>query len=257
MRSERSAPVTVDDPLTSPSFPAVSAPDSRSYRSRRPASQPGDSGQYELPVPAESGTSHQFIEYSSAPLRGRTGRSGRGSRNGYPAQPAAELPEMQQPSAPAANPYGSYVSQPQGSFTEPAYEPADYPQRAASGLAAASYTGYSPRDQAASATWYGPPGTQQQYGQEADGYLPADGLGGTGASGASHGWNGSGSATTSYGGVDYRTISYDEPDNADDKSTLAGYDPSGRHAAPSPKLPKLGYSSEEYQGYSGYGASGI
>ena len=135
-----------DDPLTSPSFPAINTSDSRSYRTR---SRSG------------SGPARQLPDYP-----GQTSAPG-----GYPIQPGATAARHvpAQSAAPAANPYGSYVSAPQPSYPEPASAPRD---------AAAYGTGYAAGQQAvAAANWYGgsPDG-----GQATNGYLPAPG-GGNGA----------------------------------------------------------------------------
>ena len=101
-----------DDPLTSPSFPAITTSDSRSYRTRsRSSSQPSNgggrgSGGYGDPARQLPG----YPDHStSAP-------------NGYPVQPAATAGGhvAAQSPVPAANPYGSYVSAPQPGYPEPA-----------------------------------------------------------------------------------------------------------------------------------------
>jgi hypothetical protein len=81
-----------DDPLTSPSFPAVNTSDSRSYRTRRSDSNPG-----RAPAAAAYGEPAQQPR-AYPPTADRT----ISPPNGYPAQPGA----------PAGNPYGSFVSQP-------------------------------------------------------------------------------------------------------------------------------------------------
>ncbi len=106
-----------DDPLTSPSFPAINTSDSRSYRTRRPGSQHAgsqqDSGQDRGPAgdsqpggisqPAPvSRPAHQFPA-PAVPDRSAS------APNGYP---------VQAPVAPAANPYGSFVNTPQAGYTD-------------------------------------------------------------------------------------------------------------------------------------------
>ncbi|HEY1618989.1 MAG TPA: hypothetical protein VGG25_15320 [Streptosporangiaceae bacterium] len=79
-----------DDPLTSPSFPAIRADDSRSYRrtGRPHAAEPEYQAPGGYPAP----------QY---PAGGGTGQNGYGQAAGYaPAQPPV----------PAGNPYGSYVT---------------------------------------------------------------------------------------------------------------------------------------------------
>jgi hypothetical protein len=77
-----SRPAADDDPLTSPSFPAITTSDSRSYRAKRADSQPER-------IPA-------YAEARQQPGYGAVSQPG-----GYPVQPSA-----------ASNPYGSFVSQP-------------------------------------------------------------------------------------------------------------------------------------------------
>ena len=103
-----------DDPLTSPSFPAINTADSRSYRARGPSSQhagqqqPGrrdrNSGRFSQPAPI-SRPAQQFAA-PAAPDRSAS------APNGYPVQAA--------PSAPAANPYGSFVGTAQAGYAETA-----------------------------------------------------------------------------------------------------------------------------------------
>jgi hypothetical protein len=130
-----------DDPLTSPSFPAINTSDSRSYRTRSRS---------------DSGPARQLPDYP-----GQTSAPG-----GYPVQPGAtaarHVPAQSAP--PAANPYGSYVSAPQPS----------YPEQANAHLDAAAYgTGYAAGQQAvAAANWYGSTDANQ-----ANGYLPGTGNG--------------------------------------------------------------------------------
>ncbi len=111
-----------DDPLTSPSFPAINTSDSRSYRTRTRASNGnGGYGERGRGYPADPDRS------ASAP-------------NGHPVQPAA-----------SGNPYGSYVSAP--SYPEPAGAHLD---------PAAYGTGYAAGQQAvAAANWYASNGAGQ------------------------------------------------------------------------------------------------
>jgi hypothetical protein len=119
-----------DDPLTSPSFPAINASDSRSYRARRPDSQPGGTG----PMPAYTEPTRQFSAYPTA------ADAASSPPGGYPVQPAV----------PAGNPYGSFVSQPAASYP---------PQAPAASQPDSSYAGYTDHGQygAADPGWYGVP----------------------------------------------------------------------------------------------------
>ncbi|HEY7325892.1 MAG TPA: hypothetical protein VH520_13805 [Streptosporangiaceae bacterium] len=234
-----------NDPLTSPSFPAINASDSRSYRTRRSggASQ-GASGQHTRPPASQDATSHQYIDYSSAPRRTAS------RPDGYPAQPAAHAAEHQSPTAPAANPYGSYVSQPQPAYSE----------------AAAAHSGYPASQQASSAGWYaaqavatgGQHAAVQPLGQPADGYLPSAGIGGTGMNGGSHAVNGS--AARGYAGIDYSSIRYDDPVYPDTQGYPPGYGSAGR---PTAQHDQQGYGTldpssgqDGYEAYRGYGTGG-
>jgi hypothetical protein len=254
-----------DDPLTSPSFPAINTSDSRSYRTRRPAaaSQRSASGQHARPAADQGATSHQFIDYSSAPRRAASQPDGYPMPSAEkPAQPAAQASGHQSPVAPAANPYGSYVSQPQPTYAEPARPQADYPsagfpEAPAPSLAAAAYSGYGAGHQPAPAGWYAAPaiapgGAQaaaQPLRQPADGYLPAAGLGGNGPSGRSHALN----------GIDYSSIRYDDPVYPEGQGALPGYG-APTQATQAVQYEQRGYGvpdggsgQDGYPGYPGYG----
>jgi hypothetical protein len=255
-----------NDPLTSPSFPAVNTSDSRSYRTRR-----GSSGQHARPAPSQGATSHQFIEYSSAPRR--TGGQADGhpaqpaaSSAGAPGRPAAQAAQHQSPAADAANPYGSYVNQPQSAYSEATrpqtgYSSAGYPETPAPSLAAAAYGGYPLGQQAASAGWYAAPASAsgrsaaQPLGQPADGYLPAAGLNGSALNGGNHVLNGSSSG--GYAGIDYSSIRYDDPVYPDGQGALPGYGTAGqRHAQYDQQgypSPDPGAGQDGYRSYRGYG----
>jgi hypothetical protein len=142
-----------DDPLTSPSFPAVTTSDSRSYRTRRSDSRPG----HAAPAPAYGEPAQQPRSYPAAPPD-RT----MSPPNGYPAQPGG---------APAGNPYGSFVSQPAASYQpeppvsapqEPSYggRHAGYSQPAAADPAAGSYYGTDYLSAPPAANGHGQPGYQ-------------------------------------------------------------------------------------------------
>jgi hypothetical protein len=90
-RPQRAVPAPLDDdPLTSPSFPAINTSDSRSYRTGRSDTQPGASRS----AAAYSDPARQFSPYPEA-------ARGHSAPDGYAVQ-----------SAPAGNPYGSFVTQP-------------------------------------------------------------------------------------------------------------------------------------------------
>jgi hypothetical protein len=249
-----------DDPLTSPSFPAVHAADSRSYRTRRSSepSQAGASGPHARPAAPQGTTSHQFIEYSSAPRRTAS------QPNGYPeqqtgtrGQPAAQPPGPQPQAAQAANPYGSYVSQPQPAHSDSGaqngYSSAGYPEAPAPSLAAAAYSGHAAGQQSAAAGWYAGAPVAATSAQPTDGYLPADGLGGNGRRGGSHARNGS--QTRGYAGIDYTSLRYDDPVYPDEPAALPGYGASGQHAAQPDQRGYAGPDSGQdgYPAYPGYG----
>jgi hypothetical protein len=108
-----------DDPLTSPSFPAINTSDSRSYRTRRSDSKPGR-------APAAPGYGEPAQPPRSYPAPPDRTMS---PPNGYPTQPGA----------PAGNPYGSFVSQPAANYQPEV--PAAGPQMASRGKHAGG--GYS------------------------------------------------------------------------------------------------------------------
>jgi hypothetical protein len=144
-----------DDPLTSPSFPAINASDSRSYRSSRHETQPG--GGHGAPAYIEPAP--QFGTYPPAgpPIS---------PPNGYPVQSAA----------PAGNPYGSFVSQPAPGYQQQApaasHQDAGYPAYPAVGQEAPGHGWYSsptPAD-GAPAGGYQQPGGQVPNGLDQAGY---------------------------------------------------------------------------------------
>jgi hypothetical protein len=254
-----------NDPLTSPSFPAINASDSRSYRTRpsNGASQRDASGQHSRAATDPGATSHQFIDYSSAPRRAAS------QPDGYPmppaeapVQPAALASGHQSPAAPAANPYGSYVSQPQPTYSETArpkadYPSAGYPEAPTPSLAAVPYGGYSAGRQAAPADWNGAPaiapgGLQaaaQPLSPPADGYLPAAGLSRNGLGGRSHTLN----------GIDYSSIRYDDPVYPDAQGARPGYGTPGydpQYDQQGYRVPDVASGQDEYPAYPGYGNGG-
>ncbi len=145
-----------DDPLTSPSFPAINTSDSRSYRTTgRADTPPGGSRS----IPAYSEPTQQFTAYPDVPPRSSS------APNGYPVQPAT----------PTGNPYGSFVAQPAASAPQPP-APAQDP----------GYSGYNhqPAPAASADSWYGapvpgsapvPPARHQAPGDYLPGGMPASG----------------------------------------------------------------------------------
>jgi hypothetical protein len=229
-----------DDPLTSPSFPAINAADSRSYRTRRSANtQQGSTGPHSYPAGPD-----------------RTSRP-----EGYPVQSAPQAPKVQaapSPSAtPAANPYGSYVS-------APSYQPPSYADPPAASHAPVDPLGYPAASQPAAATnWYPPPAFEQggAGGPGAvDGYLPAAGLGAPSPSTGrhAHGRSQNGSVPRGYGEIDYSNLRYDDPVYPDTEAAgVAGYAAPG---APTRQYDQQGYGGQDLgygqDGYSGYGTGG-
>jgi hypothetical protein len=107
-------PPADDDPLTSPSFPAITASDSRSYRTKRADSQP-------TRLPAHADTRQQ------------AGYGAISQPDGYLVQPSAQ-----------SNPYGSFVSQPPAaSHPQPPQPPQPPEPYGSRGYAPAAANGYS------------------------------------------------------------------------------------------------------------------
>ena len=227
-----------DDPLTSPSFPAVNTSDSRSYRTRRPSSsqlpassQPPASPQLPAsPRPNGHGTgsysdpAQPYSTYPSAPDRSSS------LPNGYPVQPAAASAGSSYSGSPVANPYGSFVEAPahSGAATPtPAPAPAPTPH-----FDAAAYgSGYAAGQQAvAGVNWYAAPDA----GQADAGYSPSPGTG-NGVSYESPTYQGGHAAPAGGSGPGYLTGQYDQ----------RGYG-----------APELTYGQDGYPGYPGYGGSG-
>ncbi len=170
-----------DDPLTSPSFPAINTSDSRSYRTRQPSSsQRGSSQPHGAPRTGGHSSSgngtgeHRTGGYSEpaqpySPYPATPDRS-TSRPNGYPVQPAAaSAAGSPYAPSPVANPYGSYVNAPQpgysGAGTPATPPPTPHLDPAAYG------SGYAAGQQAvAGANWYA---STQDASQAADGYLPA------------------------------------------------------------------------------------
>jgi hypothetical protein len=216
-----------DDPLTSPSFPAINTSDSRSYRTRRPGG--GPSGPHTGP------------QYTTGPMPAQS-----------PAAQAPIAPSQIPQSAPVANPYGSYVSAPQPTYQDTAAAHQD---------AALYNRGYANGQQSTSGqhstggSWYG---------EAASGYLTpgynGNGNGHAGSpSGNGHASNGNGHPSNGSSGTDYQHLSYQ---NAEHQvgSAAPGYASPGpfadHHDQRGYGTPDLGYSQDGYQGYPGYGAAG-
>jgi hypothetical protein len=229
-----------DDPLTSPSFPAINTSDSRSYRTRRSNSQPGTSRPNGYPVQSPAAQSPASTTQAS------------------PRQSSAHAAS----DAPAANPYGSYVSAPQPAYQQPGYSEPAYPDAPSRGRTGPDYSGYpaAPPSATAGSGWYssspldagGPAGPSA-----ADGYLSAASVAGTGSPTGRHAHNGS--AQRGYTGIDYSNLRYDDPVYPDAQADgLAGYaapgQPAAQHEQRAYSGPDLGYGQDGYQGYNGYGA---
>jgi hypothetical protein len=235
-----------DDPLTSPSFPAINAADSRSYRTRRSAhSQPGSTGPHSYPAgPDRISRPEGYPVQAPAPQA--------------PPAPQVQAPPSRSSAPPAANPYGSYVSAPS------AYPPPGYPDPAATSRAPADPLGYPAASQpAAASNWYPPPAFEQGGATgsgAADGYLPAAGLGAASQSTGrhAHGRAQNGSVPRGYAEIDYNNLRYDDPVYPDTEAAgVAGYAGPG---APTRQYEQQGYGGPDLgygqDGYSGYGTGG-
>ncbi len=147
-----------DDPLTSPSFPAINTSDSRSYRTRSRSSSQGSGSPANGSLGNGYGeTVRQISGYAISPDHSIS------TPNSHAIQsaPSAARPGPVPPAtAPAASPYGSYADGAQPRYSE----------LASAHLDAAGYgTGYAAGQQAvAAANWYG--GAEPNH--SADGYLP-------------------------------------------------------------------------------------
>ena len=207
-----------DDPLTSPSFPAINTSDSRSYRTRRPSSSWPSTAQHSGSQPAGSprpnghgagsysDPAQPYSPYPSAPDRSSS------LPNGYPAQPAAASAAGSSYSGnPVANPYGSFVDAPGRSPATPAPVPAPTPH-----FDAAAYgSGYAAGQQAvAGVNWYA---STPEVSYESQTYQDGHS--------AQPGGNGPGHVAGHY-----------------DQRGYGG--------------PELTYGQDGYQGYTGYGGSG-
>ena len=206
-----------DDPLTSPSFPAINTSDSRSYRTRsRSSSAPGSpgtggagSGSYGEPprqLPA-------YPDHSTS------------TPNGYPVQPATT----------ATNPYGSFAGGPPPTYSEPASAHLD---------AAAYGSGYAAGQQAAAAAnWYG---GSTDTGQAINGYLPAPASG----NGAGNGYS-----PADYS-VNYQAPLYQGGGHASPSGGYGQPGPMGPYDQGGYRGPDAGYGQDGYEAYPGYGGAG-
>jgi hypothetical protein len=206
-----------DDPLTSPSFPAINTSDSRSYRTRSRSSSPRA-----LPAPGGSGSGNYSEPPRQLPAYPDHSTS---APNGYPVQPAARA------ALPAANPYGSYVSA----------APPTYPEPASAHLDAAAYgSGYAAGQQAAAATnWYG---GSTETGQAIDGYLPAP-------------VNGNGYSPADYG-ISYQAPVYQGGGQVAPSGGYGQPGPAGPYDQGGYRGPDAGYGQDGYEAYPGYGGAG-
>jgi hypothetical protein len=214
-----------DDPLTSPSFPAINTSDSRSYRTSRPSDgrpsdpRPSDPRADRRPPAAASYNepTQQFTAYPPAAARAN-GAPPNSAPGGYPVQSAA---------APAGNPYGSFVSQP--------------PVRQDPGYAA-----YDGQPTSSSGGGYYPP---------SNGYLPATPVpnGGFANGGFANGGAPNGGAPNGYDANGYDQASYQalQPDAAYHQPSYQAvqYDQAGYGQDPA-------YARDAYPGYPGYGTGG-
>jgi hypothetical protein len=235
-----------DDPLTSPSFPAINTSDSRSYRARR------SSGAHTRPPtgpqPAGGRASGGFAQ----PTAQYPGPQGPAAQMPAPQMPVTQLPAPQSP--PVANPYGSYVSAPQPGYQDMAAAHQEVP----------SYgTGYG---QQPDGGWHG---------NSASGYLPAAGYtagdyltkghpgnGGNGSNGSGYAIGGQQDAApggNGYGPVDYQSVTYQGVDYQPAPPVPGGYPPPNQHPGQYDQRgysTDLAYGQDGYQGYPGYGAGG-
>jgi len=203
-----------DDPLTSPSFPAINASDSRSYRSRR------------------SSGAHSVPQTGQQPATGRP--------NGYP-DPTTEYPVPahggQPQQTPAANPYGSYVS-----ASQPAYQDV-----APSLPEAPAYGGSYGNGVQPDGSWYGganpgyPPTNGNGHNGNGQGY-PARGQ---------HQLQSSYGAID-YQTPPYQDQEYGSAPSAAG-GNAAQHPPAGQFDERGYGVPDLAYGQDGYQAYPGYG----
>jgi hypothetical protein len=223
-----------DDPLTSPSFPAVNTSDSRSYRARR--SSGAQSGPHTGPQPAEGRPGG----YAEPPTH-------------YPVQSRGSQPQPQpQPqtpsSSPVANPYGSYVSTPQPT----------YGQHADGVPYGAAATGYLPADGYSRGRHNANGNGHNGNGHDGNGH-DGNGHNGNGHNGNGYPARDQHDGQGGYGAFDYQSLTYQDVDYQQAQS-MAGYAQQNQHSGQFDErgygTPDLAYGQDGYQGYSGYGPGG-
>jgi hypothetical protein len=205
-----------DDPLTSPSFPAINTSDSRSYRARR--SSGGHSGPHTGPLPA-------------------TGRSGGPTERGsqYPVPPRGSQPQAPS-SSPVANPYGSYVSTPQPTYQNGAPDGSWYGGGAA--------TGYLPADGYTADGHNGNGHNGNGHNGNGHGYPARDQHDAPGGYGA-----------VDYQNLNYQDAAYQQGQPVTGGYPQPNQH-AGQFSEPGYGEPDLAYGQDGYQGYPGYGPAG-
>jgi hypothetical protein len=246
-RSDPRPAVNDDDPLTSPSFPRVSADDSRSYRRSRSA--PSPDSRYD----GANGRTGDVSPYPSMPpvdpMRGFDSASTTrrhalpaASSDRYTSLPSSPgHPNFQgQDSANGSYPAAEHYGEPSGyqaTASYPSAASADYPR--ANGSPAGGYLPPAPDNYRSD---FGATSYRGGAGYEATGYEPS-------------GNHSLPPSPTSYGngasepGGDYLANGYQGGD-------YQGY--SGRRSASgSHRRPEPSYPDENYQGHNGYGTGGL
>jgi len=209
-----------DDPLTSPSFPAINTSDSRSYRGRR--SRGSHSGPQTGPQPAAD-----FTRPTTQ----------------HPVSPPVGPPQISAPQ-PVANPYGSYVSASRPAYQDMAVSRGDLP----------AYGGYG-NGQQPDAAWYGDAATGYLPG---DGYAGnGNGHNGNGHNGSGYAVPDQHDGQGGYGAADYQDFPYQRADYPPAPSVNNGYanqhQQAGQFDDRGYGAPDPAYGPEGYEGYRGYG----
>ncbi len=253
-----------DDPLTSPSFPAINTSDSRSYRTRRPRSSQAGAPQPDSHAGrdrAAPGYSQPAQQYSVPDFPAGMDRPA-SAPNGYPIQaPAA---------GPAANPYGSFVTSPPADYPSP---PAGSTDPATGHLDGSAYGGsYANSSQPAApdASWYsgGSGNGNNANGQYDASYYDSTSATNGGAHASDAGYTGA-DQYGSYGESAYPggypapafpASGYGNGSFQDGQPDPASYQPQGQFAGHYEQraigAPDLAYGQEGYPGYPGYGGNG-
>jgi hypothetical protein len=212
-----------DDPLTSPSFPAINTSDSRSYRARR------------------SSGAHSAPQTGPQPAAARAGGFAEPTTQ-YPVQAHGEQPQP----PPVANPYGSYVS-----ASQPTYQEVPQSRPAPPGYGAGIGNGQQP-----DGTWYSGPvtGYLPSHGYGAGGHN------GNGNGNGSNGSNGHGyqqDAQGGYGAGGYQDSTYQGAEYQPAPSMASGYAQQNQGVGQFDErgygVPDLPYDQDGYQAYPGYG----